>query len=69
MATRVVFDKSNILNTTKKSNLNAYNLIYQDEQNIAKISDAKKGYTRNIYIFALVLLIYWIILLIIYEKR
>ena len=55
-------------NTTKKSNLNAYNLIYQDEQNIAKISDAKKGYTRNIYLFALVLLIYWIILLIIYEK-
>ena len=68
VATRVVFDKSNILSTTKKSNLNAYNLIYQDEQNIAKISDAKKGYTRNIYIFALVLLIYWIILLIIYEK-
>ena len=35
VATRVVFDKSNILNTTKKSNLNAYDLIYQDEQNIA----------------------------------
>ena len=68
VAARVVFNKSNILNTAKKSNLNAYNLIYQDEQNISKISDAKKGYTRNIYIFALVLLIYWIILLIIYEK-
>lgn len=68
VAARVIFNKSNIQNSQKKSNLNAYDTIYQDEQKIAKVSDAKKGYTRNIYILALVLLIYWIILLVKYEK-
>lgn len=68
VAARLVFDNTNIANTQKKSNLNAYGLIYQDEQQIAKISDRKQKYTRNIYLFALILMVYWIILLVIYEK-
>lgn len=68
VAARVVFDKSNIANARKISNLNAYNLIYEDEKKIAKISDAKQNYTRNMGIFALGLLVYWIVLLVKYEK-
>ena len=68
VAGRVIFDNSNIPNAIKESGINAHDLIFEDEYKIAKISDAKKQYTRNIYIFALALLIYWIILLIKYEK-
>ena len=68
VAARVVFDKSNIPNAEKISNIDAYELIYKDEQQIAKISDAKQNYTRWVYIFALILIVYWIILLIKYEN-
>ena len=68
VAGRVVFDKSNIPNAQKVSNIDAYNLIYEDEQQISKINDKKRNYTKNIYLFALALIIYWVILLIIYEK-
>ena len=68
VAARVVFDKNNIVNSNKMSNIDAYNIIYEDEQQIAKISDAKQNYTKIIYIFALILLVYWIILLFKYEK-
>ncbi len=68
VAARLVFDKTNIPNAQKISNLDAYGLIYKDEQQIAKISDKKQKYTRNIYLFALILMVYWIILLILYEK-
>ena len=68
VSARVIFNKSNIPNATKKSNLNAYDIIYKDEQKNAKSSDIKDDYTRNIYLFSLFLLVYWIILLIKYEK-
>ena len=68
VAARIIFDKKNIPNTQKKSNIEAYNLILNDESKIAKISDRKQNYTKNVYKFALVLIIYWVILLIIYEK-
>ena len=68
VAARLLFDKENIKNSTKISNLDAYNIIYKQESNIARISDKKKNYTKNIYIFALILLGYWVVLLIIYEK-
>ena len=68
VAARVIFDRDNIASARKISNINAYDLIYNDEQKIAKISDAKQNYTKCIYIFALILIIYWIILLIKYEK-
>ena len=68
VAARVVFDKENLPVASKKSSIDALNIIYKDEGKISKISDAKKEYTRNIYIFALILLIYWIILIIKYEK-
>ena len=68
VATRLVFDNSNIKYAIKTSKINAYDLIFKDEQQIAKVSDAKSSYTRYIYIFALILLAYWIVLLIVYEK-
>lgn len=68
VAARLVFDKSNIPNAQKTSNIDAYELIYNQEQEIAEISDAKQNYTRKIYIFGLVLIGYWIILLVKYEN-
>ena len=68
VASRLVFDKSNIPNAQKISNIDAYELIYNQEQKIAEISDAKQNYTRKIYIFGLVLLGYWIVLLVKYEN-
>ena len=68
VAARVVFDKSNIINASKISNIKAYETIYKQEQKIAKISDAKQNYTKCIYLFALVLIVYWVILLVKYEK-
>lgn len=67
VAARLVFDKANIPNAQKNSNIDAYDLIYNQEQEIAKISDAKQNYTRKIYILGLILLVYWIVLLIKYE--
>lgn len=68
VAARVVFDNSNIKNASKISNIDAYDLIYEDEQNIAKVSDAKQQYTKNMGLFALALTAYWIFLLVKYEK-
>lgn len=68
VAARVVFDKSNIANTTKISEIEALDIIYEDEEQIAKISDAKQNYTKRVYIFALILIVYWIILLVKYER-
>lgn len=68
VAARVVFSNSAIKTSTKKTNIDAYNLIYENEQQIAKVNDKKKEYTRNIYILAIALMIYWVALLCIYEK-
>ena len=68
VAARLVFDKSNIPNAQKNSNIDAYELIYNQEQEIAKISDAKQSYTRRIYILGLILLVYWVVLLVKYEN-
>ena len=40
VAARVVFDKSNIVNAKKISNIKAYESIYKQEQKIAKISES-----------------------------
>ena len=68
VAARVIFDKSYMTNAQKKTNINAYDIIYKNEQRIAKVSDQKKSYTRNVYLFALALIVYWVILLLKYEK-
>ena len=68
VAARVIFDKNNIINSTKLSNIDAKELIFQDEGKIAENKEEKNKFTRNIIIFAVCLLIYWIILMLIYEK-
>lgn len=68
VAARVLFDNYNIQNATKISNIYAKQMIYQDENTIIKNKKEKNAFTRNIVIFAICMLIYWIILMLIYEK-
>lgn len=68
VAARVIFDNSNIINSTKLSNIDAKELIFQDEGKIVENKEEKNKFTRNIIIFAVCLFIYWIILMLIYEK-
>lgn len=68
VAARVLFDNYNIQNATKISNIYAKQMIYQDENAIIENKKEKNAFTRNIVIFAICMLIYWIILMLIYEK-
>jgi len=68
VAARVLFDNSNIANSTKLSKIDAKELIFLDEGKITENKEEKNKFTRNIIIFAVCLLIYWIILMLIYEK-
>ena len=68
VAARVLFDNYNIQNATKISNIYAKQMIYQDENTIIENKKEKNAFTRNIVIFAICMLIYWIILMLIYEK-
>lgn len=68
VAARVLFDKSNIENSTKLTNIDAKEFIYQDENAIIENKEEKKSFTWKIIIFAICLLIYWIILMLIFEK-
>lgn len=69
VAARVMFDSSNIANATKTSNVNAKDIIFSDEKEIAQNKEVKNQFTRNVLIFAGVLVVYWIILLLIFEKE
>lgn len=68
VAARVIFDSNNILNSQKLSNIDAKQLIYQEEDSIIENKKAKNAYTGKIGIVAICLFIYWIILIGIYEK-
>ena len=68
VATRVLFDNSNIQNSIKMSNINAKELVYEDENEIIENKKEKDAFTWKIVIFAVCLLVYWIILMIVYEK-
>lgn len=69
VATRVMFDNSNIANSKKLSNINAEHIILSDERQIVQNKEVKNQFTRSILIFAGVLVIYWIILLLVFEKE
>lgn len=68
VAARVVFDLSNISSASKSSNSEALLQIMNEEQAIYERKEQKENYTKKVYIFALILLIYWIILLFLFEK-
>ena len=68
VATRVLFDNNNIPNSTKLSHLEAKELVHKDENAIIENKEEKNSFTWKIIIFAICLFIYWIILMLIYEK-
>lgn len=68
VATRVLFDNSNIPDSTKMSYINAKELVYEDEHSIIENKEEKDAFTWKIAIFAGCILIYWIILMLVYEK-
>ena len=68
VSARVIFDNSNIANSTKKSGIDATEIIYENENDIIEHKEEKIKFTRNVVIMGVCLLIYWIILLLSYEK-
>lgn len=68
VAARLVFDNSNIPEATKLSKIDAKDIIFKDENAIVENKEEKNAFTVKILIFAVCLLIYWIILMLIYEK-
>lgn len=69
VATRLIFNNDNISQSTKTSNINAKNIIFEDENEIVKNKQEKEKFTKKIIIFASVLIVYWVIWLIIFEKE
>ena len=68
VAARVLFNNSNIPNVQKVSGIDAKELVYKDENLIAENKEKKDSFTWKIIIFAICLLIYWIILMSIFEN-
>lgn len=68
VAARILFDNSNIPNSQKLSHIEAKELVHQDENAIIENKKEKDAYTEKIIIFAICLFIYWIILMLIFEK-
>ena len=69
VASRVMFDNSNILDSAKNSGINARDIIFQDEQEIGQNKELKNKFTQGIIIFACVLVVYWFVLLVLFEKE
>ena len=68
VAARVLFHNDNITKGGKASGINAINLVMQDEENIYHNIEKKQDFTKKIFVFAGILLIYWIILILLFEK-
>jgi len=68
VAARILFDNSNIPSSRKLSNIDAKELIYDDENAIIENKEEKNAFTLKIIIFAICLLIYWIVLMLVFEK-
>ncbi len=68
VATRIMFNKDNIINSTKTSGINAEQIILADENEIYENREEKNKYTNKMAIFAGCLFIYWVILMLIFEK-
>lgn len=68
VAARVIFDLSNIPDSTKLSRFPARDIIFQNEEDIANNVNFKNMLTNIAIVSAIILIIYWIILLLIYEN-
>lgn len=67
VAVRMLFDKDCIPNAVKTSGIEATDLILQDEAEIGKNLVSKLNHSKKTALFCLILLIYWFVLLGIYE--
>lgn len=69
VAARVIFDvDENIPSSTKSSGIYALDEISKEEKDIFNHVQEKDNFTRNIIVFTICLLAYWVILMLIYEK-
>ena len=68
VAARVLFDNSNIPYCQKVSNIDAMEMVYKDENSIIENREEKNAFTWKIIIAAICLLVYWIILMAIFEN-
>ena len=69
VAARVMFDPSYIVDSSKLSGINAKDIIFQDEQEIGQNKELKNKFTNGLIIFTCALVLYWIVLLFIFEKE
>lgn len=67
VAVRMLFDLECIPNATKTSNITATDLVLQDENVIGQNLTSKRNHNKKTAAFCFLLLLYWIILLCIYE--
>lgn len=68
VAARIVFDKNNIAESKKYSGITAKEIILNEEKEIAGDKNHKKNLTLIAFLLSIVLIIYWIVLLLIYER-
>ena len=68
VAARVVFDKDNIKNSAKKIDKTALSEIMQEEKNIYENKAEKEKFNQKLLVFAIILFVYWIVLLFVFEK-
>ena len=68
VAARVLFDNSNIPYAKKLSHVYAKEMVYEDENAIIENKEEKDAFTGKIIIFAVCLFVYWVILMLIFEK-
>lgn len=68
VATRIIFPTQNIAQSKKVTNIDAKEQILREESAIFDNQQEKANYTYKIIFFAVVLFIYWIILMWIFEK-
>ena len=69
VAVRVIFDREAIGNSKKVSNIDARDIILQNEADIFSNKDIRDKFTTGVIIISIILLIYWIILLMIFERE
>ena len=68
VAARVIFNKQNIEECTKNISIDGLEKIIQEEMEIQENKQSKTRFTYKVLAFTIILFIYWIVLIYIYEK-
>lgn len=69
VAVRIIFDKEVIKDSNKLSNIEAKGIIFDNEKDIFANKDIRNKFTIGVIIVSAVLLVYWIVLLLIFERE